>query len=117
MARSIAPVAEAALYCLIRLGMKRWKDHVRAFDLMRRYCVTPPVTPVWEQPRQEFGRGYTTPVARQCIACGRTHITSEECGREGSERVFRSAVPRRHDGYSLQRAANMGCFQDSDNWS
>lgn len=117
MSRSIAPVAEAAFYCLRRLGMKRWKDHIRAFDLMMRYCVTPPVTPVWEQEKWMPGRGYDTPVARKCIACGRTHITSEDCGREAPERVFRTAIPRRHDGYSLQRAENMGCFQESDNWS
>jgi len=117
MKRVIAPIAEAAMYCVRGLGRKKWKTHERAWNLMVLYCVTPPVTPKWEQEKWMPGRGFTEAKPRKCIACGRVHVTSEECGREGSEREFRTAVPRRHDGYSLQRAENMGCFQDSDNWS
>lgn len=116
MGRSIAPVAEAARYCLRGLGLKKWKSHVRSFDLMLMYCVTPPVTPKWEPERWVPGSGFDEPRPKLCIACGRVHITSKDCGRERPEKQFRSAVPRNHDGYTLQRAANMGCFSESDNW-
>lgn len=116
MSEDIAPVAAAVRFCLRGMGRKRWLPWERSFDVMRQYCVTPPVTPLWKQEKWMPGKGYTQPRPKLCIACGRTHITSEDCGREEPERMRRTAVPRRHDGYSLQRAANMGCFSESDNW-
>lgn len=114
---SIAPVAEAARYCLRGMGRKRWKPHERSFDLFVAYCVTPPATPHWRPSFREHLRGPCIPSRpKKCIACGRTHITSEDCGAERPETTFRNSMPRRHDGYTLQRAANMGCFADSDNW-
>lgn len=113
---SIAPIADAVWYCLRGMGLKKWKPHVRSFEVMLQYCVTPPVTPKWKQERYPYsGSGPVRP--RLCIVCGRLHVTSQDCGRERPEIEFRTSIQRQHDGYSLQRAANMGCFQDSDNWS
>lgn len=53
---------------------------------------------------------------KRCVACGKHHKTSDICGREEPEHQYRDCVPRRHDGYSLERAKNMGMFEDVDNW-
>lgn len=110
---------EAVLHVLASSGKSpaAYHSYRRPMWYFTRYCLTPPVYPTWVQPRDKYrNRGGTTPVPRLCIACGKVHITSEDCGRERPEPTRRTSVPRRHDGYTLQQARNMGLLDDVDNW-
>ena len=120
----------SALYCVHSMaeakGKKgRYLAYRRPFDEHCDYCLTPPITPPinfralsWNSPLSKREGGETiglVPKPRLCIVCGRVHITSQDCPiPEPHEVHHRDSVPRRHDGYTLQRARNMGVITDED---
>lgn len=95
--------------------------HKRPMEWFVRYCITPPVYPVWERKSRDgwkqMSMKHAVVRARQCIICGHVHVTSQDCPvREHYESSGRTSIPRRHDGYTLQQARNFGAFDDADNW-
>ena len=96
----------------------------RLFHAATKYAITPPIFPpgplrVWAgvtkycySPNPQ-ALTWRTALPRKCIACGRIHVTSEDCPiPEPPEVVERGVHTRPDNGYKLLQAAGMGCFDD-----